>query len=177
MTTIRYGGVDVPVESPLGIELAKWEKTGYNPEAHPYPKMLFKAYKGSDGVIRCMDTEPTLSHLYPTPEHFERAVAGVRVFNQSCQKVVHTEREQQEAHANGWRESVQEAIEAQKGYELDMQVAAAEFAHENRRLSPKAQSEIRQAEASMPEVLVDMPPAAERIDKRTKAYRESQKAG
>lgn len=162
--TISYNGVPVPVDSPLGVELLKWERpVGWNPNNHQYPKMLFKAFKNPEGVFECMTTVPTSDYLYPNPGLFDRAVNAALAFNVACTKTVQTEREEKASYAEGWRESAEEAVKAAKGEILDAKlVAAAEWQYEVSKMSEKAQQEVREAEASTPEVLTDMPPAAER---------------
>lgn len=162
--TISYSGVQVPLDSPLGVELQKWERpVGWNPRNHQYPKMLYKAFKGKDGTYKCMDSIPYESYLYERPELFDQAVKAANAFNSQCIRTVQSEREEKSAHSEGWRESADEAISAAKGEILTATlVAGAEFAYEVSKMSEKAQAEVRYAEANTPEVLVDMPPAAER---------------
>lgn len=154
---VSYNGVDISTETPLGVELLKWErKPDYRPENHPYPKMLYKAYKGGDGIVRCMDSDPS-PYLFADMGLHQRAIDRVRAFNESCTKIVQTEEEHKRAHGDGWRTSAKEAEDAQHGWEHDMQQAAAERAFADRNMSEKAKAEIAQAESATTEQLAMVP--------------------
>ena len=178
MATVRFNGVDLPAESKAGIEVARWERpASYRPENHPFPKMLYKAYKGSDGVVRCMSTEPRSRHLFISDEQFRSAIEEAKIFTDQCQKTVHDEQEQKQAFADGWRENPLDAIEAAKHWETIIKgEAAAHQAFLDRNMSEKAKAEKKAIEDSTPDILPEIPEAPLlKVDKRTKAYKESQK--
>lgn len=154
---VNYNGFPISVDTELGKELKRWERPAdYRPENHPYPKMLYKAYKGTDGVIRCMDTEP-VSFRFADMGVYQREIDRIKNFNESCQKVVQSQDEHKAAHANGWRETAKEAEAAQMAWEHDMQTAAAERAYQDRNMSEKAQAEIAAAEVATLEPLAEVP--------------------
>lgn len=154
---VNYNGFPISVETELGKELLKWErKPDYRPENNPYPRMLYKAYKGSDGVIRCMDSEPT-SFRFADLGVYQREIDRIKAFNESCQKTVQTQEQHKAAFADGWRDTAKEAEAAQMAWEHDMQKAAAERAYQDRNMSEKAQAEIAAAEVSTLDPLVEVP--------------------
>jgi hypothetical protein len=118
--------------------------------------MVYKAYKGTDGVIRCMESEPS-QFGYADMSMYQRAMDRVRAFNESCTKIVQNPEEMKRAHAEGWRETAKDAEAAQMAWEHDMQRAAAERAYEDRNMSEKARAEIATAEAQTLDPLVEVP--------------------
>jgi hypothetical protein len=175
MATVRYNGVDIPAESKAGIEVARWERPfDYRPENHPYPRMLYKAFKGSDGVVRCMGTEPRSRHLFISDEQFRSAIEDAKIFTEQCQKIVQNDEEKNRAFSDGWRDTPNEAIEAAKHWEtVILGEVAANRAFGERNMSEQAQVEIKAIEASTPNILPEIPEA--RLDKRTRAYKDSQR--
>ena len=152
-STISYNGTQVSTETPLGQELLKWE---VKRPFQQYPRMVYKATKGSDGVVRCLEAEPN-PYGFPDMALHQKACDYVRAKNAAAVRIVDDEDEYKRAFGEGWRPHPLEAEEAVKGWEHDMQVAAAERAHADRNMSVKAKEEIRQAEAATPEVLAEVP--------------------
>ena len=152
----RYGCFDVSVETPMGKELLKWEKK--HPSPQPFPVMMYKAYKGDDGRIRCMDTDPHPS-FFANAEMYRMACDKVAHFNVSCTRVVQDDIEMKQARSEGWRESPQEALDAQWGWEKEMGQAAAERAFADRNMSEKAKEEAKVFEASTPNIIASIPEA------------------
>jgi len=156
---VSYNGVPVSTETPLGKHLLTWErKSDYRPENNPYPRMLYKAVKGGDGIVRCLEDEPS-PYLYQNMGLHQQAIDRVRVINESRVMTVGTEEEHKKARENGWRDSAQEAIDAIHGYEHDMQVAAAEMAYRDRNMSEPAKREVLAYAATTTEQVVTMPEA------------------
>ncbi len=177
--TVRFNGVELPVESVAGKEVLKWErKSDYRPENHPFPKMLYKAFKGSDGVVRCMQTEPRSRHLFISDEQYRAAIQDAEIFTAQCQRTVKNEQEYKVAFGDGWRESAKDAIEAAMHWETVIKGEAA--AHQeflDRRMSEKAKEEKRAGEASTPDMLPEFPEAPlVKIDGRSKAGRAAKAA-
>src|SRR5213594_88449 len=96
-------------ESPMGIELLKWEKQY---KYRPFPKMLYMARKRPDGVMSVSETNDYLG-CFMTPDGQVRAGAA-EAFTATCQRTVETEADLEMARKEGWRESPQEAMEYQE---------------------------------------------------------------
>lgn len=157
--TVRFENLEINTSTPMGKELLRWERpSNYRPENHPYPTTVFKAFKGDDGVIRCIDTDPNPS-LFLSPEMYRMAKEKVDLFNRSCIRVVNDEIEHKNAVAEGWRDSSKEAKEALWGWEADISKAAAERAYADRNISEKAKAEVKAIEDSTPNILGEIPEA------------------
>jgi len=155
--TVRYGNLDISIATPMGKYLLELERKP-NAGPQPYPTMVYKAFKGTDGVIRCMDTDPHQS-MFLTQDQYRQASEKVALFNRSCQKICMDEVEHKQALSEGWRDSPKEAEEAQWGYEKDIAKAAAHRAYEDRNRSEKAKAEIKAVEDSTPNILGEIPSA------------------
>lgn len=157
--TVRYEGNEISVETPLGKELLRWERPAdYRPENHPFPRMVYKAYKGTDGVIRCMEPEPR-PHIFLTQELYRSAIEKAELFTRECQFIVQNEEEYKRARGDGWRDTPKEAEAAAWDWEHAMSQAAAERAYQDRNISEKARAEVAAAEASTPNILPVIPEA------------------
>jgi len=179
-STVQYNGVEVSVDTPLGKELLKWERPkGWRPEAHPFPRMVYRAEKARDGVFVCLRPDPSpLDYAKERMGELQRDHEEVRRWNESHCKTVMNEEAYAIARGQGWRNTPKEAEDLAKG-ELQTQqlIAAAEFAYENRNMSERAKEEIRQAEAATPEVLTDIPMSrGVKVDGRTKEGRAAKAA-
>jgi hypothetical protein len=149
---VPYGPHEVSTKTEMGKHLWSMErKPNYNPEApeNIYPRMMYRAYKGEDGVVKCMDTMPR-SYLYPNQEMYRMAVEAVEQFNTSCQRTVVSPEEQKAAEEEGWRTSPNAAKDFVFSLERAITVAATERAHADRNLSEKARAEVAAAEAETP---------------------------
>lgn len=159
MGVVTYNGQQYSTESQVGKEALKHERpVGYRPENNPYPRMLYKAQKGTDGIVR-VEAGATLPREYfPNDEAYRSAVRRDEVFNASCQMIVGTEREHQAARGNGWCDSAEAAIESTKHFEtIILGAAAAERAARDLKMSEKAQREAKAAEAATPNILPEIP--------------------
>ena len=139
-------GVVINPKSPLGIELARWERhvTGWTPEnpinrtlgVHTpsrYPRMLYMAKRRADGIIALGDPRML-------------AETGDDSFARSCQRIVHSEAEEIEAREQGWREDPKEAIKRIEAKDRLLSDAAAHRAYEDRNMSDAAKAEAAAAE-------------------------------
>lgn len=160
---VRSGGLRVSTSTPYGKELAKWEQPHYRPEAHPYPKMMYKAFTGSDGVHRCMDTPPP-EYLYRDGlmDQYRMALEKVKNFNDQCTRTVQNEEEERAARGEGWRESSAEAIQFLKDLQTDILQAAAEMEYQDRNMGEKAKAEADAFKASTPFIPTSIPEAPKR---------------
>jgi hypothetical protein len=192
MPEVTYNGQQYSTESQIGKEALKHERPhNYRPENHPYPRMLYKAKMGDDGIVRA-DAGVTLGREYfASDQAYESAVKRDDAFNNSCRTIVGTEREHQMARDNGWRDSAEEAIEFCKfDYTIRQGTAAAERLYRDRNMSEKAKSEAKAADDATPLILPEIPEAKTvknpysvaaqvaqeaKLDKRTKAYKDSLK--
>lgn len=167
---VQYGPHTVSTTTEIGKHLWEHErKPNYDPRNHQFPKMLYKAYKGEDGRVRCMDTDPK-PFLYPNQEMFRMALEAVHNFNESCQLTVSSPEEQKAKEEEGWRESPKAAMDFVFSLERAITQAAAERNHEDRNMSEKARAEIAAAEADTPEQVPEIKekPLVKKIDGRSK---------
>lgn len=156
---VLYNGVPVSTDTPLGKEVQKSEERmrNYRPEDHPYPKMLFRAHKCPDGVIRVFEHIPEFSRVFVDEAQYQRVKADSVAFNNGAVKQVENEEEHRISLTQGWSNSQEEAIALQWKHEHAIQEEAARLAHSDRRMSPAAQAESRAYAASTPEVVAVVP--------------------
>jgi hypothetical protein len=158
-------GVVINPESELGKEMLKWEQFPRhgmdgsliqpgNPYTYrPFPKMLYKAVKGDDGRIRCLDTLAPI-HLFPTMDAYQRESNRVEAFNTSCMLQVGSVEEMERAKRQGWVEGgPDKAIAALKALEDDISTAAAEANAKAVGMTAKAKRERAARDASTDEHL------------------------
>ena len=144
-------GVMLNPESSQARELDRWNRpkntrddkgvpgmnvTGFE----PFPKMLYKAAKLPSGTVRCMEPPPDPRH-FADVKVYEREAILAENFNRQCWKVVHSEGEQQQAFAEGWRATPAEALALHERWEEAIADAAAERAYRDRQMSESAQAE------------------------------------
>jgi len=152
--------------SALGKELRKWEQhktdlvpTGTQPGNpyvyRPYPKMLYKAQKTRGGQWRCMEQQPH-PYDYERQEVFERAMFAYESFNRSCQKTVGDESEHRVAMGQGWAESPDAAIERCEQEQQAFGNASAEVLAAARGMSEQARGELKAAENTTSQHVVDV---------------------
>jgi len=124
---VMYEGRWVSADSPMGKEIAKWNKP-YKYEE--YPLMLFRAQR-LPGSGKWATSSPT-----------------DQAFTRSCQKVVGNDEEYKRAKDEGigWSDSPQEAIEWALALEKSISTAAAERIAADSKMSEKAQAEAAQFE-------------------------------
>lgn len=156
-SSVMFGSIEVPTKTEIGKELWSHErKPDYDPAKNVYPRMMYKAYKGEDGRVRCMDSEPQ-SYEHATQEMYRMALAKWEVFTKSCQLTVLDEQGELSAKSNGWRNTPKEASDAVFAWEKEMAHVATETAHANRNMSPAAKAEFQEAEDATPHILPEMP--------------------
>lgn len=163
---VVYNGVEYSPESDVGKEALKFEQPNYRPELHPYPRMLYRAFKCEDGIVRADAGAPPRRSLYGSEDAYREALARDDEFNNRCRVIVGQKpmsREQAEAEHRkykemGWYDNADEAVEAVKNFEtLIKGAAAAERAHRDRGMSEKAKEEVAKIEASTPDILPEIP--------------------
>lgn len=157
--TISYNGIQVSVESKLGIELMKFERRpDYRPENHQFPRMVYKAFQCEDGKVRCMRTEPSqFEYSKEQMGLFQRDCEAVKAFNESCQRIAKTEDELAILKGQGWVTNPLDAEEREKEQEYKRQDETAARIRRDRNMSPAAQEEIRAAEQVSIGQLTSMP--------------------
>lgn len=166
--------VVISPDSDLGKELARWDTprnqqvmdSGGNPTGiqgmkcvgfEAYPKMLYKARKHPNGKVSVGDVPPNPYH-YTNPSEFERACLLVENFNASCQKKVGDEEQERLAFGQGWRATQEDALKLFEEEEQALAQAAAEAAASAKRMTPKAQEELKAADAQTHEHVTDVAP-------------------
>ena len=137
--------VVITPESPLGIELAKWNVK--RPFA-PFPRMLYFARKRSDGVMSIGESDDRIFGGQP---------GSAEAFTATCHMTVSSEQEMNRFMEMGWRQTPKEAIERFMSKEKNISDAAAHRAYEDRNLSDPAKAEIAAYEASVEEHVAEMP--------------------
>jgi len=177
---VMFEGRQLSTLTEKGKVAWEWETKnripGFRPEDHQYPKMLYKAQKRHDGKVVCLDTVPPPSPLL-TAEQYDRQCQIVENFNRTCIRTVQDEAEEKRAFAEDWRVSPKDALEVHEKWERMMGDEAARLAHADRNLSEKARAEKQAFEDSTPEHVAVVPEARTvKIDKRTKAYKNTQAA-
>ena len=161
-------GVIISPESEMAKELQKWEMfPRYNANGEVmapgnpyradrmYPKMLYKAQERPNGKIECMTNEPN-PRFYKDPTDYDFAVREAQAFNRECYRIVPDESEHTRARANGWRETVPEAIAFLNGLKDDIAREAAEAAFRAKGMSSKARAELEAVGESTHEHVVDI---------------------
>jgi len=146
-------GVQISPDSALGKELEKWERPY---QYRPYPRMLYKAQL-IDGRQVCMMPAPSQFGWRDQAE-YQMAILHAESVTKSNQRIVASEDEEQRAHAEGWRETPQAAIDHLEATERAIGQAAAEANWGARRMSEGAQQEHRAATESTHEHVVDIKP-------------------
>jgi len=126
----------ITAESELGKELAKWN----GPYVfQKFPTWVYKAIKRDDGIIDCI-------------------VAEDDPRKQLCRRLCRDQAELDQAvERDGFYDNPREAKEAKHAQEKSMADAAAERAHQDQAMSPKAKVEIAAAEAATPEHVAEVP--------------------
>lgn len=137
--------VVITPESPLGIELAKWNvKRPFS----PFPRMLYKACKRPDGVMSIGETDDRLCGGQP---------GAAEAFTKGCQMTVGSEGEMSKFLELGWRPTPHEAVQRYEAKERHISDAAAHRAYEDRNLSDAARAEVAEYEASVEEHVAEIP--------------------
>ena len=179
--TVTYNGMQISTATDFGKEVAKWErKPGWNPSAHQYPKMLYRAEKCRDGVIRATMEEPSqYDYTKDTMGLMQRDMDQARNFNTSHQITAQNEDHHALLRGQGWCESMAEAVKhAEQHVEFKLQDAHAARLIDDRNMSEKARTEARAVEVStegyVPEIPVSRTVKPEHW--KTKQKREAEEA-
>ncbi len=171
--TVVYNGHEYSVESTIGKLAVQFEQPGYRPEQHPYPRMMYKAQKCQDGVVRCDAGAPAPRHVFANEEAYKFALQRDEAFDASCRREIGRDMRPEahggplprqvcdaqhaEAFEMGWRDSADEAIALVMQREAEIFKAAAELEAKVAGMSQKAQAEVRAAQAATPNVLGEIP--------------------
>lgn len=142
---IWYDGARVSTESQLGKELLKWERPyDYDPNKHPYPKMVYRAAHRPDGRRSVIEVQDS---LFPVNgERGQIVVAGAaEQWSRRNQLTVNDESEHRKALEAGWRNTPQEAMEFCEARDNIVSNLTAERHYTDARMSEPAQ---REAEAA-----------------------------
>lgn len=161
---VLYNGVPISVETPLGKEVAKFEKSAaeYRPDHNPYPRMLYRATKGADGRFKVFESIPEFSRVFIDEAQYQRVKADSVAFNNAAVCTVQSEQEHKVRLSQGWSNTAQEAIDLAWKYEHNMQEEAARLAYQDKGLSDNAKAEKAAFEASTPDVVAEVPEAPRR---------------
>lgn len=146
-------------ESPLGIELAKWDtkrsQGGMRPDSfEEYPKMVYRAQKNENGKVLCGDVPP--------PYATDLQILKADTFTKQCQRIVKDEGEERLASGQGWCESPGAAIEAFERQEQEIGNAAAEAKYRAQGMTANAQRELASAEKETAKHVTDVIPKIKR---------------
>jgi hypothetical protein len=132
--------VRISPESELGKELAKWDKPY---KFQPFPRMLYRARRRPDGVVRCIEVEDKFFSKGDGPE----ITGAAEQWSGANTKTVHNEDELLKALGTGWVEGGPgKAVEAFNERENAVAKEAAHRAHDDRNMSDAAKAEIKAAE-------------------------------
>lgn len=162
-------GIQRSSESEYEREMARWNTPrnrevpgqpgvyGFGPVGiEKYPQMLYKAFRDDNGQIKCMEPPPPL-HMYLSMPEYQRAEAIAKAFTDKCQTTVRSDGEYEKARSEGWRDTVALALEHAHALEREIADAAAEEQYRVRKMSPKAQAELAQANAETDAHVVEVP--------------------
>lgn len=127
-------------ESAEAVELARFEQPNYRPQDHPYPKMLYKARRTSDGTMGVHDVNN-------------------EQFANSCQKIVMNESDEAVARGQGWAVTAKEAMARYAKDEDGVSEIAAVRAYEDRNMSDAAKAEAKAVEDASSSHVAEVPEA------------------
>lgn len=122
------------------------------PGYQPYPRMLYRALPGKGGKVQSYQGPPDI-YFFPTQPEYERACLEVENFNRRCTLIVQDESQERRALTDGWRHSIQDALDAYEQAQREIGNLAAERAYTDQRMSARAQAEMAAAEAETHEHL------------------------
>lgn len=136
--------VVITPESPLGLELAKWNKP-YTYQ--PFPRMMYRASRRPDGVVSVNEGDDGL---------FGGRPGAAEQWSQKNWVIVNNDDERVARLEQGWREHPTEAIALFEARECGKANEAAHRAWVDRNMSPAAQAEVAAAEAATEEHLPEI---------------------
>ena len=164
--------VQINPHSELGKELRKWEQhmTWLTPAGtrpgnpyvyRPFPKMLYRAERASNGQTTCVLPSPS-PWDYPNPEELARQQLHQEGWNKQHQRIVNSESEMLIAKGQGWAESPSDALELYEQRQIAISDEAGRVAYQAKRMSDKAQRELKQADESTDAHVLDVKPVRKR---------------
>jgi hypothetical protein len=153
----KINGIAWDEDSKYYKELNRWNLSkrdgGMNRDGfEKYPQMLYMAQRhplSNVYEVAAKEDVPSLDG--------KTVLFHAEQFNRSCQMIVNDEREYDRAYQAGWRPSQAEAMQYREGHAQMVAEAAAFRAHEDRKMSEKAQAEVAAVEASTPEHVAEIP--------------------
>lgn len=164
-------GIVINPNSEFAKEMRRWEmhpsvygKTPgrpYDQVKTEYPRMLYKAQKLQSGKYSAGEIYPNAMH-YQHPGEYEQAMLRIESFNKTCQRVVGSDQELEQAASNGWRKTAPEALAYAESFEQDMARAAAEAEYAVKRMSATAQAEFKAVQQDTHEHITDIQPKRKR---------------
>lgn len=144
-------GVKIGEDTELGKELAKWNKP-FDPSA-VYPRMLYKARRRPDGVVRAAETD---DGFFRGPDGKDKPGAA-EDWTRANQRIVKNEDEHLKAKGQGWRDTMSEAVEFFNSEYAEVGTVAAHRNFEDRNMSEKAKAEAAKLEGDGPEHVPEIP--------------------
>lgn len=173
---VMYDGRWISTASEQGKEVLKFEQPNYNPDANPFPQMLYKAERNPKGKVMVFEDEP-LAHGF-TDAMFSKEQNRVQYFNRGNMKTVKSQEECSEAMNAGWMESPAEALVEFERRERAIGDETAHRHYEDSKMSEHAQAEAKAVDDSTEFHVPVIPEASSlKIDKRRKEYKEAHRAG
>lgn len=159
-----------PDNSNYGRELRRWNKPksagGMNADGfEKFPMMLHRARETQPGNGQWITHMPEPEFVgFRNEAEYMRALQRVANFNQSCQRIVHSQEEYDRVRSNGegWRDNEKEAAAYHEQLETEVSTAALERQHQDRKLSPKAQAEAAAVDAETFEHVPEIPSGRKR---------------
>ena len=168
---VMYDGRWISTDTTMGKEVLKFQQPNYNPDANPYPKMLYKAAMSPSGQVRVFEKRPDMALNSWKDAELQRENDRCDFFDRANQKTVGNESEHKEALNQGWRDHPDDALKHYEERERSIGNAAAERAHRDSKMSEAAQAEAKAADDATEFHLPEIP--EKKLDKRTKAYKDS----
>jgi len=130
-------------ESKYAIEMEKWEKPY---RFQPFPKMLYRAVKHPRTSQYCVGIGDDIKDM-----DGKTVLISAVGFNQQCQTIVESDREQQSQMEAGWRETPKEALAFAESRERSIGEQTAMRHYDDKRMSDAAKDEAAAVDASTDE--------------------------
>jgi len=203
MAEVVFNGQKYSSESDIGKLAAPFEQPHYRPDApgNQFPRMMYKAQKGPDGLVRCDAGQGIPRHHFQSDAAYEASLRRDEAFNNECRMIVGSddkgkalppaqcEAQYKAALESGWRDSAEDAIALVRHYETVVKgTAHLQRLKQEEGMSEAARAEAAAYDASTPDIVTEIPETArvrrddvvmvgsQKIDKRSKAYKASLKA-
>lgn len=183
---VVYNGQEYSADSDIGKIAAQFEQPHYRPEQHPFPRMMYKAQKCDDGVVRADSGATAPRHMFANDEAYRFAIQRDEAFNAQCRTEIGRgpdgktlprevcEAQYKQALESGWRDSAEEAIELVKSLHQEMFNASLKRADQDKGMTEKALREARAAERATPDHLPEIPEKP--VQKAPKEHWKTRKA-